>query len=251
MPLEAQIGAVSLDPSEVAKFSAIADEWWDETGNFGVLHKFNPVRIDHIRNEASAHFGRDPLIDKPLAGLKIIDIGCGGGLLSEPLARLGADMLSIDPSEKNIKTAMAHAASQKLDIDYRATSAEALAEAGIKADIVLNMEVIEHVNDPAAFTQTCAQLVKPGGLMFMATLNRTLKSFALAIVGAEYILKWMPKGTHQWEKFIKPEEYKDWLEASGLVWSKLSGVAFNPLANTWRASRDTDVNYMVVAKKPE
>ncbi len=244
-------GALSLDPSEVAKFSAIADEWWDEKGKFGVLHKFNPVRISYIIEQVTAHFHRDPLIEKPLEGLRFLDIGCGGGLLSEPLARKGAQIVAADPSEKNIKTAMVHAKENNLTIDYRATTAEQLAIDGEVFDIVLNMEVIEHVNDPQTFTKTCASMVKPGGLMFMATMNRTLKSFGLAIIGAEYVLGWMPKGTHQWEKFIKPEEFKQWVEENGMQQDGMSGVTFNPITSKWRRSSDTAVNYMVTCSKPK
>jgi len=244
-------GSISLDPSEVAKFSAIADQWWDETGKFGVLHKFNPVRISFIKEQVTARLGLDPLKAKPLEGLRLLDIGCGGGLLSEPLARLGAKIVAADPSQKNIKTAMVHANQQGLKIDYRATTAEQLADAGEMFDVVLNMEVIEHVNDPAQFTATCASMVKPGGMMFVATLNRTLKAFGLAIIGAEYILGWMPKGTHQWEKFIKPEELKTWLEAADMQQKTLSGVSFNPISNTWNRSGDTAVNYMIAAMKAE
>ena len=243
-------GALSIDPSEVAKFSAIADEWWDEAGKFGVLHKFNPVRIAYIIEHVSAHFHHDPLLEKPLTGLRILDIGCGGGLLSEPLARQGAQIVAADPSEKNIKTAMVHASENNLDIDYRATTAEQLASDGELFDVVLNMEVIEHVTDPQTFTKTCASMVRPGGMMFMATMNRTLKSFGLAIIGAEYVLGWMPKGTHQWEKFIKPEEFKQWLEENGMQQDAMSGVTYNPLSNKWRRSRDTGVNYMIAGSKP-
>lgn len=244
--------SVSLDPAEVAKFSAIADEWWDETGKFGVLHKFNPVRIAFIHQQVCAHFGRDPLVEKPLSGLRFLDIGCGGGLLSEPLAKMGAQIVAADPSEKNIKTAMVHADEQNLKIDYRATTAEQLHTAGEMFDVVLNMEVIEHVSDPQEFTKTCADMVKPGGLMFMATLNRTLKSFGLAIIGAEYILGWMPKGTHQWEKFVKPVELKNWLQIAGMNQETLCGVTFNPLTNKWKKSSDTGVNFMIIAsKQPE
>ncbi len=244
-------GSLSLDPSEVAKFSAIADQWWDETGKFGVLHKFNPTRIAFIKEQVTARLGLDPLSNKPLKGLRLLDIGCGGGLLSEPLARMGADIVAADPSEKNIKTAMVHASQQGLEIDYRATTAEQLQQAGEKFDVVLNMEVIEHVKDPKQFTATCAAMVKPGGMMFVATLNRTLKSFALAIVGAEYILGWMPKGTHQWEKFITPQELKTWLEAAEMHQKTLSGVTFNPITNTWHRSGDTGVNYMIAAMKAD
>ena len=249
MSTQSVTGSVSLDPGEVAKFSAIADQWWDKTGKFGVLHKFNPVRISFIKEQVTARLGLDPLKDKPLKGLRLLDIGCGGGLLSEPLARLGAEIVAADPSEKNIKTAMVHAKEQGLKIDYRATTAEQLAQAGEKFDVVLNMEVIEHVNDPRQFTGTCASMVKPGGMMFVATLNRTLKAFGLAIIGAEYILGWMPKGTHQWEKFIKPEELKQWLEEYGMEQKTLAGVVFNPISNTWNRSGDTAVNFMIASQK--
>ncbi|HHI81894.1 MAG TPA: bifunctional 2-polyprenyl-6-hydroxyphenol methylase/3-demethylubiquinol 3-O-methyltransferase UbiG [Rhizobiales bacterium] len=250
MPNNPVSGAISVDPGEVEKFSSIASEWWNENGSFGVLHKFNPVRIEFITGQATARFGLDPLKDKPLAGLDLLDIGCGGGLLSEPLARLGAKVTAIDPSQKNIKTAMVHASEQGLDIAYRATTAEELAASGNRFDIVLNMEVIEHVSDPATFIKTCASLVRPGGLMFTATLNRTLKAFGLAIIGAEYILGWMPKGTHQWEKFITPRELEDWLKAAGMKPLCVTGATFNILKNTWQRSSDTDVNYMIAAPRP-
>jgi 2-polyprenyl-6-hydroxyphenyl methylase/3-demethylubiquinone-9 3-methyltransferase len=237
----------SIDPSEVEKFSRIAAEWWDPTGKFGILHKFNPVRLTYIREHVTAHFARDPHQRRPLEGLSVLDIGCGGGLLCEPLTRLGATVTGIDPSEKNIKTASVHAEEQDLAITYRAMTAEALAEEGAKFDIVLNMEVIEHVNDPKAFTATSASLLKPGGLMFMATINRTLKSFGLAILGAEYILRWLPKGTHQWEKFITPEELTAWLKAAALTPHHQTGIAYNPLTGEWKQVRDMAVNYMVVA----
>lgn len=242
--------AVSLDPSEVAKFSAIAEQWWDKTGNFGVLHKFNPVRISFIIEQVCARLRRDPKADLPLKGLRFLDIGCGGGLLSEPLARQGAEMVAADPSEKNIKTAMVHARQNKLEIDYRVTTAEALAQEGETFDVILNMEVIEHVSDPQVFTATCASMVRPGGLMFMATLNRTLKAFGLAIIGAEYILGWMPKGTHQWEKFVKPAELKSWLEQAGMRQEVVTGVSYNPLTDKWNRSGDTAVNFMILASKP-
>jgi 2-polyprenyl-6-hydroxyphenyl methylase / 3-demethylubiquinone-9 3-methyltransferase len=241
--------AASLDPAEVEKFSKIAAEWWNPKGKFGVLHVFNPVRLAYIKEQVCARFSRDPFERRPFDGLRFLDIGCGGGLLSEPMARLGAAVLGADPSEKNIKTASVHAAEQELAIDYRAATAEDLAAAGERFDVILNMEVIEHVADPRAFAATCAGLLKPGGLMFVATLNRTLKSFALAIVGAEYVLGWLPKGTHQWEKFITPEELKGWLGEGGLTTMDEQGVVYHPLANEWRRSRDMAVNYMVVARK--
>jgi 2-polyprenyl-6-hydroxyphenyl methylase/3-demethylubiquinone-9 3-methyltransferase len=224
----------------------MAAEWWNPNGKFVVLHKFNPVRIAYIQEELCARFGRDPFVDQPLEGLELLDIGCGGGLLSEPMARLGAKVTGVDPSEKNIKTAMVHAS-----ITYRATSAEALAAEGAKFDAILNMEVVEHVKDPAHFMAITASMVKPGGVMFTATLNRTLKSFGLAIIGAEYVLGWLPKGTHQWEKFISPEELAEMLRQGGLSHFPAQGVTFNPFTNKWKRSRDIDVNYMVIAERPE
>ena len=225
----------------------MAAEWWNPKGKFGVLHKFNPVRLDYIRNHVTAHFARDPHQRQPFVGLHLLDIGCGGGLLCEPMARLGASVTGIDPSEKNIKTAAVHAGEQDLDINYLCTTAEQLAEEGERYDVILNMEVVEHVKDPARFTATCASMLKPDGVMFVATLNRTLKSFGLAIIGAEYVLGWLPRGTHQWEKFITPDELTDWLSTSGLKVADTTGVAYNPLNGTWRNVRDTDVNYMLVA----
>jgi 2-polyprenyl-6-hydroxyphenyl methylase/3-demethylubiquinone-9 3-methyltransferase len=242
--------ARSLDPAEVEKFSKIAAEWWNPKGKFAVLHVFNPVRLAYIKEQVTARFARDPYLKRPFEGLRFLDIGCGGGLLTEPMARLGADITGIDPSEKNIATARVHAQEQDLAIDYRAITAERLAEAGETYDVILNMEVIEHVADPQAFTATCAQLLKPHGLIFIATLNRTLKSFGLAIVGAEYVLGWLPKGTHQWEKFITPEELTGWLGANSLKELDRTGVTYNPFSGEWRRARDMDVNYMLVAQKP-
>jgi 2-polyprenyl-6-hydroxyphenyl methylase / 3-demethylubiquinone-9 3-methyltransferase len=238
----------SIDPAEVEKFSKMAAEWWNPKGKFGVLHVFNPVRLTYIKEQVTARKGLDPHARAPFAGLRFLDIGCGGGLLSEPMARLGAEVVGVDPSEKNIKTASVHAQEQDLAISYRVGTAEDLATAGEKFDVILNMEVIEHVADPAAFTKSCCAMLKPGGLMFVATLNRTAKSFALAIVGAEYVLGWLPKGTHQWEKFITPDELKGWLSENGAQVKAESGVTFHPLANEWRRSKDLNVNYMVVAQ---
>lgn len=239
----------SLDPAEVEKFSKMAAEWWNPKGKFGVLHVFNPVRLDWIREQVTGRLGLDPLAREPFKGLRLLDIGCGGGLLSEPMARLGASVVGVDPSQKNINTASVHALEMELEIDYRAATAEDLAAAGETFDVILNMEVIEHVADPAHFTATCCSMLKPGGLMFVATLNRTAKSFALAIVGAEYVLGWLPKGTHQWEKFITPAELKGWLAANGAESKAESGVTYHPLANQWRKSNDLSVNYMLVAQK--
>jgi 2-polyprenyl-6-hydroxyphenyl methylase/3-demethylubiquinone-9 3-methyltransferase len=242
--------ALSLDPAEVEKFSKIAAEWWNPRGKFAVLHVFNPVRLAYIKEQVTARFGRDPYARRPYEGLRFLDIGCGGGLLSEPMARLGAEVVGIDPSEKNIKTARVHAEGQQLPIDYRTGTAEDIAAAGENFDVILNMEVIEHVTDPRSFARTCASMLKPRGLMFIATLNRTLKSFGLAIIGAEYILGWLPKGTHHWEKFITPDELKTWLSESSLEIVGETGVIYNPLSGEWRRARDMDVNYMMVARNP-
>ncbi len=244
-------GTSTVDPSEVEKFSAMAAEWWDPKGKFGVLHKFNPVRLEFIREHVVRHFKLDDQCRRPFEGLQTLDVGCGGGLLCEPMARLGAEVTGIDPAEKNIKTASVHAGEMELPVTYRAVTAEDLANEPKKFDVVLNMEVVEHVADVDLFMETSASLVKPGGLMFVATLNRTLKSFGLAIIGAEYVLGWMPKGTHQWEKFVTPEELEAGIRKGGMRIRDRSGVFFNPLANVWRRSRDMDVNYMVVATKPQ
>lgn len=241
--------ASSLDPAEVEKFSRLAAEWWDPKGKFAVLHVFNPVRLQYIKQQVCARFARDPLERRPFAGLRFLDIGCGGGLLSEPMARLGAEIVGVDPAEKNIHTARVHANEQELAIDYRVGTAETLAAAGEHFDVILNMEVIEHVTDPQVFIRLCASMLKPDGLMFVATINRTLKSFGLAIIGAEYVLGWLPKGTHQWEKFITPEELKGWLGENGVPMKNETGVTYNPIKNEWRRSRDMGVNYMVAAQK--
>jgi 2-polyprenyl-6-hydroxyphenyl methylase/3-demethylubiquinone-9 3-methyltransferase len=237
----------SIDPGEVAKFSALAAEWWDPAGKFAPLHKFNPVRLAFIRAEAARHFGNDARALRPFDGLSLLDIGCGGGLLAEPMARLGFAVTGADASEKNIGTARAHAAQSGLDIDYRATSAESLAREGLAFDVVLNMEVVEHVADVTAYLAACARLVKPGGLTFVATLNKTLKSLALAKFGAEYVLGWLPRGTHDWNRFIPPQALKASLEEGGLTILKTQGVSFDPLGWDWRLSSDVDVNYMVMA----
>lgn len=240
----------SVDPGEIARFSAMAAEWWDPKGKFRPLHKFNPTRLAYIRDETCRHFVRDSKSPRPFEGLRLLDIGCGGGLLSEPMARLGATMVSADASEKNIATASVHAAEQGLDIDYRCTTAEALAEAGERFDVILNMEVIEHVADPMRFLKDCASMLRPGGLMFIATLNRTLKAHAFAIIGAEYVLGWLPRGTHDWKKFITTDEMKKGIADAGLSLKELRGVSYNPLTGNWSLSSDTDVNYMALAGKP-
>jgi len=241
--------AASIDHAEVERFSKLAADWWDTRGPMASLHKFNPVRLAYIRDQAAAHFGRDPKKLDSLAGLRMLDIGCGGGILSEPLARLGASMVGADPAEKNIAVASAHADDSGLEIDYRATTAEALAAAGEIFDVVLAMEVVEHVVDVKEFVATCASMVKPGGLMIAATLNRTLKSFALAIVGAEYVLRWLPRGTHQWDKFVTPQELETAFERAGLDVIGERGVIYNPFADRWQLSSDMDVNYMLVATR--
>jgi 2-polyprenyl-6-hydroxyphenyl methylase/3-demethylubiquinone-9 3-methyltransferase len=241
--------ASTVDTDDVARFSAIAAEWWDETGKFKPLHKFNPIRLAYIREQALARFRRDPKARQPFTGLRLLDIGCGGGLLSEPMTRLGFDVVGADASEKNVRTAATHATEQGLSIDYRATTAEALAAAGEQFDVILNMEVIEHVADRELFLSSCAHMLKPGGIMFVATLNRTFKAWALAIVGAEYVLGWLPKGTHDWNKFVTPAELKLAAIANGLTVADLSGLAYNPLSDVWRRSSDTDVNYVMLVAK--
>lgn len=243
--------AASVDPEEIAKFTAMAEAWWDPDGKFRPLHRFNPVRLAYIRDRLCSHFGRDPKDERPLAGLRLLDIGCGGGLLSEPLARLGAEMTGLDAAEKNIRIASLHAAESKLDIDYRHATAEDLAAAGESFDAVLNMEVVEHVADVDSFLGASAALVRPGGVMVVATLNRTPKSFLLAIVGAEYVLRWLPRGTHEWRRFVRPSELSQGLRRAGLEIAEMTGVAFNPLTDRWRlAPRDLDVNYMILAERP-
>ena len=237
----------TIDAAEVAKFSAMAAEWWDPHGKFAPLHKFNPVRLQFIRDTAARHFERSGL--KPFAGLRLLDIGCGGGLLSEPMARLGFDVTGVDPSEKNIGTARAHAESTGAAITYRASSAEVLEAEGPAFDVVLNMEVVEHVADLRAYLRACSRLVRPGGLMFVATLNRTLKSLALAKIGAEYILRWLPPGTHDWNRFVAPDDLRRMLEEAGLNPMKTQGVEFDPLSWDWRLSDDVSVNYMIVASR--
>ena len=247
--MEPEQAARSVDQDEVARFSRLAAQWWDTRGPMAALHKFNPLRLAYIRDRAAEHFGRDPARLDSLAGLRVLDIGCGGGILSEPLARLGAGVVGADPSESNIAVAKHHAERAGLSVDYRAVAAEVLAQSGETFDVVLAMEVVEHVVDLGLFIELAAGLVAPRGLLLVATLNRTAKSFALAIVGAEYILRWLPRGTHRWEKFVTPNELEIAIEQSGLQVVDQIGVVYNLFADRWQLSADTDVNYMMVAER--
>jgi len=237
----------TVDQAEVERFSALATEWWDPRGKMAPLHKFNPVRIGYIRDQAAARFGRDRKRLDSMKGLHVLDIGCGGGLLSEPLARLGASMVGVDPSATNIEAARRHADQADLPIEYRCTTAEELAETDERFDMVLAMEVVEHVSDVPLFVRCCAKMIRPGGLMIVATINRTLKSFALAIVGAEYILRWLPVGSHRWDKFVTPNELEIAIEQSGLRVTNEQGVIYNLFRDEWQLSADMDVNYMLAA----
>lgn len=240
----------TVDPDEISRFDRLAGTWWDESGNMALLHRLNPVRVGYIRDRITARTGVDPLSPLPLKGIRLLDVGCGGGVLSEPLARLGAEVTGIDESADLIAVAQAHAENQHLGLSYQRTSVEALAAGDEQFDVVVSMEVIEHVTDPAAFVTACADVLAPGGVLFMATLNRTFKSYALAIVGAEYVLRWLPRGTHQWERFIKPSELAGHLRRTELELEDVTGVGLNPLTGQWRISRDTSVNYMISAVKP-
>lgn len=241
----------TIDPAEIAKFEAMAAEWWDPNGKFRPLHMMNPVRLDYITRQIAAEFGRDLTAERPFEGLRLLDIGCGGGLLSEPMARLGADVVGADAAERNIPVARVHAEQSGLTIDYRHTSAEALAAAGEQFDVVLNMEVVEHVADPQAYLTACHDLLKSGGLMLCSTINRNPKSFAMAIVGAEYIMRWLPKGTHEWSKFITPDELFKMIEIAGLWPVDRKGYVFNPISWGWSISdRDLSVNYVTASIRP-
>ena len=241
----------TVDETEIAKFEAMAAEWWDPHGKFKPLHMLNPCRLDYITAQIAAEFDRDLTGPAPFEGLRILDIGCGGGLLSEPMARLGADVVGADPAERNIPVARIHAQQQGLEIDYRATTAEALAEAGEQFDVVLNMEVVEHVPDPQSFLAACRALLRPGGLMICSTINRNAKSFAMAIVGAEYVMRWLPRGTHEWRRFITPEELYELMGAVGLEPVDRKGFVFNPISWGWSlSSRDLSVNYVTASLRP-
>ena len=235
----------SIDPDEVARFSALAATWWDPRGEFAPLHRINPVRLGFIREQALGRFGRDDALRRPFEGLSALDIGCGGGLLCEPLTRLGFAVTGVDASDSGIGAASAHAREMALEIDYRASTAEALLANGARFDLVLNMEVIEHVADPAQFLRDTAALLSPGGLMIVATLNRTLRSLALGKFAAEYLLRWIPRGTHDWRKFLSPDELRGFLAATPLDVEGPFGIAFDPIAGRWSRSDDTAVNYMM------
>ena len=244
------LGVSTIDSTEIAKFNAMAEAWWDPHGDFKPLHQLGPTRIGFIRDVAARHFGRVAAGDAPLDGLSLCEIGCGGGLLTEPMRRLGAEVTGVDPSARNIGIARSHAETSGLKITYLQCAAEDMVERRESFDIVLAMEVVEHVANVDAFIASCAQLVNPGGMIFFSTLNRTAKAFALAIVGAEYIMRWLPRGTHDWRKFVKPSELAHPLRRAGLAIERMTGVTYNPLADRWSLSRDLDVNYMLVAKRP-
>jgi 2-polyprenyl-6-hydroxyphenyl methylase/3-demethylubiquinone-9 3-methyltransferase len=238
----------TVDPAEIAKFEAMAAEWWNPAGKFKPLHMLNPCRLDYITRQIAAEFDRDLSAQAPFAGLRILDIGCGGGLLCEPMARLGAEVVGADAAARNIPVARLHAEQSGLAIDYRHTTAEALAEAGERFDAVLNMEVIEHVADPAAYLAACHALTRPGGLMVCSTLNRNAKSYLMAIIGAEHVMRWLPKGTHEWSKFITPDELYALLRGAGFEPVDRKGMVFNPLGWSWHLSaRDLSVNYVTAS----
>ena len=243
-----QAAGPSIDPADVARFSAQAAEWWDARGPFAPLHRFNPARLAFVRDRAAERFGRDARSRAPFAGLTLLDVGCGGGLMAEPMRRLGFEVTAIDASAENIGTARAHAAQTGLDIAYRAATVEQLEAQGAGPfDVVLTLEVIEHVADPEAFVRTCARLVKPGGMLVVATLNRTLKALALGKIAAEYVLRWVPAGTHDWRQFLKPDEIRAMLAAEPLTVMGPYGLVYDPLADRWSESADADINYMMVA----
>jgi 2-polyprenyl-6-hydroxyphenyl methylase/3-demethylubiquinone-9 3-methyltransferase len=243
--------STGVDQAEIAKFEAMAEEWWDPNGKFKPLHMMTPCRLGYAVAQIAAQHGRDPKSLHPFEGLRILDIGCGGGLLSEPMARLGAQVVGADAAARNIPIAQAHAGEMGLEIDYRVTTAEALAEAGEQFDAVLNMEVVEHVPDPQTFMDACAALVRPGGPMITSTINRNPKSYVVAIIGAEQIMRWLPKGTHDWAKFITPDELQGMLAQAGLKPVDAKGFVFNPVRWEWRISeRDLSVNYVTTAVKP-
>ena len=248
----AEPGIDSIDPAEIEKFAALAEDWWDPEGQFRPLHALNPSRLTFIRDRAAAHFGRDPRSLEPFAGLAVLDIGCGGGLVSEPLARLGASVTGIDASPDGVRAAAAHAAESGVAVDYREAAAETLLAEGRTYDLVVTLEVVEHVADLGGFLDAAGGLVRPGGALVAATLSRTLKSFVTAIVGAEYVLRWLPRGTHDWRRFVRPSELARLLRARGLAVEAMAGLVYNPLTDTWRLDPHAlEVNYMVFATRPD
>jgi 2-polyprenyl-6-hydroxyphenyl methylase / 3-demethylubiquinone-9 3-methyltransferase len=249
-PAQTQAIPSTVDPDEVARFSAMAAEWWDPDGKFRPLHRFNPVRLGYLRDQLCRQFERDPKQLRPLEGLTILDVGCGGGLISEPLARMGATVTGIDASDRNIGTALAHAAESGLIIEYQAIPVEELASKDRLFDAVIALEIVEHVADLSLFVKSCTALTRPGGLLLFATLNRTPKSWLFAIVGAEYVLRWLPRGTHSWDKFVRPSELAGALEKGGASVQDITGVTYDPLQDEWQMGRDVAVNYLMVASKP-
>ena len=237
--------ATTIDPHDVARFSAIADEWWDPQGKFKPLHRFNPIRLQYIRDQICNKFNRDPRSLSPFKGLSLLDVGCGGGLISEPLARMGADVTGIDASERNVGVAQAHANQNGLEIDYRTATVEDLISTGETFDAVISLEVIEHVADVDLFFDGCTALMSENGVIFLATLNRTLKSYAFGIIGAEYVLRWLPRGTHNWKKFIRPSEIAQGLRRNRVSVEDITGMTLNPLTGEWRVSGDVSINYIL------
>jgi 2-polyprenyl-6-hydroxyphenyl methylase / 3-demethylubiquinone-9 3-methyltransferase len=248
-PQQSDAGDRTLDSEQVDRFSKLASEWWNPRGEFRPLHQIGPPRLSFIRDSAVERFGRDPKALRPLSGLTAIDIGCGGGLVAEPLARMGATVTAIDPSERNIAIAKSHAEAQAVTIDYRMARVEDLVAEGRSFDIVACLEVVEHVPDAAKFVGECASLVAPGGLAVFSTLNRTFKAWALAIVGAEYVLGWLPRGTHQWDRFITLDELRGYAAAAGLDETHFEGITYNLLQDAWSRNPGTDVNYLMSARK--
>jgi 2-polyprenyl-6-hydroxyphenyl methylase / 3-demethylubiquinone-9 3-methyltransferase len=242
--------SATLDAEEIDRFARLASEWWDPRGKFRALHRIGPARLGFLRDEMVRHFAGGQAGVRPLDGLRVLDVGCGGGLICEPLARLGARVTGLDPAVENIEAARRHAGGQSLTIDYRAGRVEELEAEGQSFDVVVCLEVVEHVPDPGAFLKASATLVRPGGLMLLSTLNRTLKAYLLAIIGGEYVLRWLPVGTHQWDRFITPDELARHLRAAGLETPAVKGLVYNPLADVWSLGADTDVNYLASAAKP-
>lgn len=234
----------TIDKEEIEKFAAMADEWWDESGKFKPLHIFNPVRIKYIKEIVCKHFGIEKT-SSPFEGLELLDVGCGGGLISEPMCRLGANVTAIDASEKNIKIASVHSEKMNLDINYKFASVEELAQKKKKYDVILSLEVLEHVNNVEEFIEKCTSLLAPSGIIFFATLNKTIKSYMAAIVGAEYILRWLPKGTHDWKKFMRPSQISNILSHNQVTVENVQGISYNPFANSWHLSNDTSINYII------